>query len=498
MAGSLVHACLADEISTWLKAPISEFGNYPHNNGLAFWEGGELWKVAWASNLDTPAWLISMTYFYLSQTGDWEFARQNLKDLLRAGQSLEDMNHRNPSGRCLPWIDSHSDTYPDGEFVRGEQIYLTALNYQGLVRLGWIVSRLSGAPAGQPFFDLAAKVKQQANLPAAEGGLWDAEAGVYFGWRDPQGQREPRGQHETYANLIAIDSGLCDDPARRASILAWLNARWDDIYPVNANPMTHADGPYWQKEDGVRLSSAWITGWDVRARFASQTDRRYEVWNLYRRSYEATDYPYEECAWPGQTIETLEREYSNRGRVWDSWGFSDSIWHVHLGLQADLGHLRLQPAPLEADSQLSVANFTWQGHHYELLVVGSGVGLSRAPAGAYTLCVNDEDWPSPILPPRSARLEAYLDEKPSTPWLDQAGPLVSLHHIAFDSAAHVLSAELSSPLHTPQPVHLCLPAGWKIESLQVNGAETPVSSMDGSLELSFAKGRTAIKVKFTP
>ena len=85
MAGSLVHSSLADEISSWLKAPLSEHGNYPHNNGLAFWEGGELWKVAWKSNLDTPAWLVSMTYFYLAQTGDWEFARLNRKELLRAG-----------------------------------------------------------------------------------------------------------------------------------------------------------------------------------------------------------------------------------------------------------------------------------------------------------------------------------------------------------------------------------------------------------------------------
>ncbi len=216
--GSLVHASLADEISAWLKAPLSEQGNYPHNNGLAFWERGELWKVAWASNLDTPAWLVCMTYAYLAQTGDWEFARQKLDDMLRAGQVMEAMLARNPNRRDLPWIDNHSDTYPDGEFVRGEQTYLAALNFQGLVQLGWIANRLSGAAAGQPFFDLAARMKYQANLPVAEGGLWDADAGVYIGWRDPLGAFEPRGGHETYSNLIAMASGLCTTrPARQAS-----------------------------------------------------------------------------------------------------------------------------------------------------------------------------------------------------------------------------------------------------------------------------------------
>lgn len=496
MAGSLVHASLADEISTWLKAPLSEHGNYPHNNGLAFWEGGDLWKVAWASNLDTPAWLVSMTYSYLAQTGDWEFARQNLGDLLRAGQALDAIIARNPHRRCLPWIDQDSDTYMDMNVIRGEQTYLAALTYQGLVQLGWIISRLSGAAAGQPFFDLAAKLKQQANLPASEGGLWDGEAGVYFGWRDPQGALEPRGGHETYSNLLASACGLCDDPARRESILAWLNSHWDAIYTVDANPMTHSDVAYWQKEDGQRHGIPWITGWDIRARFASQAARRYEVWNLYRRSYATTDYPYLECAWPGQTIETLEREHSNRGRVWDSWAFPGSVWGVHLGLQPDLGHLRLQPVPLEPDSRPSAARFNWQGHRYELLVSGSGKSLSSPPAGAFCLRVNGDDWPSAILPPQDARLEATLDEKPSIPWLDQASPLVSLHRIAFDPVANELRAELSSSLPGTQFIHLSLPAGWNIQSIQADVTAAPLSPVDGNIELGFNRGRTEIKVRF--
>jgi hypothetical protein len=416
--------------------------------------------------------------------------------LLRAGQVMEAIIARNPNHRCLPWIDADSDTYMDMNVIRGEQTYLAALNYQGLVQLGWIASRLSGAPAGQPFFDLAARLKRQANLPVAEGGLWDEEAGVYIGWRDPQGALEPRGGHETYSNLLAFACGLCDDPARRASILAWLNSHWDAIYTVNANSMTHSEVAYWQKEDGARLGVPWIMGWDIRARFASQAARRYEVWNLYHRNYTTTDYPFLEVAWPGQTIETLEREHSNRGRVWDSWAFPGSVWGVHLGLQPDLGHLRLQPAPLEPDSQLSVARFIWQGHRYELMVCGSGESVSSQPAGACHLQVNGEDWPSAILPPQNAKIEAILDEKPPIPWLDQADPLVSLHQIAFDPAANELNAELSSPLPGVQQIHLSLPAGWTIQSLQVNEVDTPVSQPEGSIGLSFEKGCISIKVKF--
>jgi len=260
--------------------------------------------------------------------------------------------------------------------------------------------------------------------------------------------------------------------------------------------MTHSDVAYWQKEDGQRHGIPWITGWDIRARAASQAARRYEVWNLYHRSFSTTDYPYLECAWPGQTIESLEREHSNRGRVWDSWAFPGSIWGVHLGLQPDLGHLRLQPAPLEPDSQLSVASFIWQGHRYELSVCGSGESLSSLPAGAYHLRVNGEDWPSAILPPHNAKIEAILGERPPIPWLDQADPLVCLHHIAFDPAANELSAELSSPLPGVQQVHLSLPAGWKIRSIQVDGVEATVSPGEEGIGLGFEKGRVSIKVKF--
>ncbi len=102
-----------------------------------------------------------------------------------------------------------------------------------------------------------------------------------------------------------------------------------------------------------------------------------------------------------------------------------------------------------------------------------GIREQLPPAPA-TLQVNGEDWPSALLPPQNAKIEAILDERPPIPWLDQADPLVSLHHIAFDPASNELNSELSSPLPGVQLIHLSLPAGWTIQSLQVDGVDTPV------------------------
>ena len=396
---------------------------------------------------------------------------------------------KNPNHRPLPWIDQDSDTYPDMDKVRGEQTYLAAVIYQALVQLGWIFSVLDGLSTGEPFFDLADRIKTQVNLPLGEGGLWDDAAGCYVGWRDPQGKLEPAGGHETFSNLLAIARGLSDDRERHQTILRFLDDHWDAIYTPNATPMTHADVAYWQSPDGARHGIPWIVGWDLQVRFGLNSPRRFDVWNLYRKGFYATDYAYLECAWPWQTYESLEREHSNRGRVWDSWGFMHSVWGIQFGLEPDLGHLRLQPAPLEPDGKPALACFIWQSHSYELLVSGSGECVN-------SLRVNGEDWPSTLLPRRNAKVEVDLGEKPLIPWLDRADPLISIHEIAFDPAAVALSIELSSVLKAKQHIGFALPDGWSIQSVQANGNDMVVAQGSTGLDMSFETGRESLLVRF--
>ena len=69
----------------------------------------------------------------------------------------------------------------------------------------------------------AARIKEAFNRPLSEGGLWDPEKGWYAYWRDQDGS--VHGDNFVVpVNLMAVAYGLCDDRARKASILDQLEA----------------------------------------------------------------------------------------------------------------------------------------------------------------------------------------------------------------------------------------------------------------------------------
>ncbi len=112
--------------------------------------------------------------------------------------------------RSSDWIDIVWSAYENG--------YVNAQLYNAL-RVWAEVEEILGDPStASRYRAAAAKLKRAFNKSASEGGLWDPAHGCYDYWREKDG-----AIHGTNmvipVNFMAIAYGICDDPARRATIL---------------------------------------------------------------------------------------------------------------------------------------------------------------------------------------------------------------------------------------------------------------------------------------
>jgi hypothetical protein len=99
-----------------------------------------------------------------------------------------------------------------------ENTLINAQMYAALTRWADAKTLLADPAQSARYRQAAAKLKATLNRPIAEGGLWDPEHQCYAHWRNQDGSI-----HGTNlvipVNFMAIASGLCDDPERRAAIL---------------------------------------------------------------------------------------------------------------------------------------------------------------------------------------------------------------------------------------------------------------------------------------
>jgi len=128
---------------------------------------------------------------------------------------LECMNDSHSEAKGSDWIDVVWAAFDNG-FVNAEM-------YNALLLWADVEEVLGDASAAEKYRAAAARIKEAFNKPVAEGGLWNPGKGWYAYWRDKDGSVHG-DNFVTPVNLMAVAYGLCDDPARRASILDKLEA----------------------------------------------------------------------------------------------------------------------------------------------------------------------------------------------------------------------------------------------------------------------------------
>jgi hypothetical protein len=370
VAGPDLLAAMRDEILAF-SSKLNAAGHPPTHIGP---DGGAAY-----GNLDSAGLLIGMIYDYLSRTGDAEFVAALLPNADRMGAAIIGLLGRDD----LPVIGEGADTYPDLGFVKGEQTYLAAVCCDGLHKLGRLHESLGETEAAGGWHIAANRIAVAANRITDKGGLWDPERGIYIGWRKPDGVLYRN--EDSFANLWAIYSGLCDSGDHIRDIFARLNGNWQRYYLDGLCPTALSIEPY---PNGLNQWVAWAGGWDVYLRAKLAEPRAQEVWQLLLADYERTDFPYREAS----GHEQQEPNVGNRGRIWDSWGFLQAVYAGHYGIEMTPVHLRVLPRPLEHIADDGVTGLAWRGATYDIALRGRGVNLA-----AFEL--DGREWASCVLPP---------------------------------------------------------------------------------------------------
>jgi hypothetical protein len=379
VAGPELLAMMRDEILGFSEK-LNEAGQPPTHIGA---DGS-----AQYGNLDSAGLLIGMIYDYVSRTGDTAFVRAVLPQAERMGGAIISLIGK----RDLPVIGEGGDTYPDLGFIKGEQTYLTAVCCDGLRKLARLHEILGETEAAGKWHMAANRVGFAANRAVDKGGLWDADHGVYIGWRMPDGSIYRN--EESFANLWAIYSGVCDAGDRIRAIFARLNANWQRYYLDGLCPTAHSIEPY---PNGLNQWVPWAGGWDVYLRAKFGEPKAAEVWRLFRADYERTDFPYREAS----GYQQKEANIGNRARVWDSWGLLQAIYAGHYGIEMTPGHLRVLPRPLEPITDDGVAGLAWRDASYDIALRGHGLNLA-------SIKVDGQDWASCVLPGGAGKHEVTI------------------------------------------------------------------------------------------
>jgi len=416
VAGPAMLRVMRDEIEAF-AGRLNDAGWAPTNLGPR----GE----ASYGNLDGMGWLIGMVYDYVSKTGDADFLQAMLPAMRRCAWAI--LSLQGPHG--LPVVGPDGDTYPDLGFIKGEQTYLAAVCYDGLTKMAALCSLLGSREEADRWRVAADRIKSAANKDVGAGGLWDPARGVYVGWRAPDGI--VYANEDSFANLIAIDSGMCDDPARVKAVFTRLNAMFQRYYLDGLCPTAHSVAPY---PNGLNQWCPWIGGWDLLVRGVRRAPRTAEVLQRYLRDYEQCDYPFQEASGYRQ----VEPDVGNRGRVWDSWGLLAMIYGAHYGIAMRPANLRVWPQPLKAVAADGVRDFEWQGARVEIAIEGDGPEITD-------LVFMGSTWPSSVLPKMSGRARVIVKRGKTTPLLLlDASPEVELVGAARESATR-LSIAVSVP-----------------------------------------------------
>ncbi len=136
---------------------------------------------------------------------DWILKRDSNNNGL-----VEVMTDNESQKRGSDWIDIIWASY--------ENAFVNAKLYHALVKWADVEHQLNNEPKAKYYAGFAAKLKASFNKDSKDGGFWDEEKGCYDYWIDKDKTIHGRNT-VTPVNFMAIAYGICDNDARRKTIL---------------------------------------------------------------------------------------------------------------------------------------------------------------------------------------------------------------------------------------------------------------------------------------
>jgi hypothetical protein len=185
------------------------------------------YEAQWGILMDSNPDLVTNIAELYDMTGDKAWVKSHrqtcekvLNWLLKRDSNnnglVEMMTGNHTDKKSSDWIDIIWASY--------ENAFVNAKLYHALVKWAAIEHELNNKPAADYYAAFAAKLKASFNKDTRDGGFWDSEKGCYDYWRDKDGEMHGRNL-VTPVQFMAIAYGICDDEARKKTILDNIETR---------------------------------------------------------------------------------------------------------------------------------------------------------------------------------------------------------------------------------------------------------------------------------
>ncbi|HEY5748068.1 MAG TPA: trehalase family glycosidase [Chryseolinea sp.] len=210
------------------------------------------YEAQWGYLLDSnPDFVTNVAELY-NQTGDLPWVKTHH---LSCEKALDWIIQRdsNANGLVEMITDSHKQKrgsdWIDIIWAAHENAFVNAKLYYALVLWADIEKQLGNTAKEKYYKGFAEKLKESFNKPTSAGGFWDAEKKCYVHWIDKDGSVHGNNM-VTPVNFMAIAYGLCDDDARRKTILDDIEIQMQKenlfFWPICLYSYAAGEGNDWQ------------------------------------------------------------------------------------------------------------------------------------------------------------------------------------------------------------------------------------------------------------
>lgn len=179
------------------------------------------YEAQWGFLMDSNPDLVSNVSDLYDLTGDKHWVK---RQQARCEKALDWILKRDSNGNGLVEVMTDSEKEKRGSdwidivWASYENAFVNAKLYHALVKWAAIERQLDNNDKAAFYESFAARLKASFNKPVTEGGFWDEEGKCYVHWLDKDKSAHGRNM-VTPVNFMAIAYGICDDDARRKSIL---------------------------------------------------------------------------------------------------------------------------------------------------------------------------------------------------------------------------------------------------------------------------------------
>ncbi|HVY73620.1 MAG TPA: hypothetical protein VG890_02255 [Puia sp.] len=210
------------------------------------------YEAQWGYLLDANPDLVTNVSELYDLTGDLNWVKTHQ---LSCEKALDWILKRDENGNGL--VEMETDSYKkkrgsdwiDIIWASYENAFVNAKLYHALVLWAGIENQLGNTAKEQYYRQCAARLKINFNKPVTEGGFWDAEKGCYIHWRDKDGSIHGSNM-VTPVNFMAIAYGICDDDARKKTILDEIEVQMERenlfFWPLCLYSYAPGEGNDWQ------------------------------------------------------------------------------------------------------------------------------------------------------------------------------------------------------------------------------------------------------------